>query len=81
MLTWRIANLDESLREMTYVIDACDCNNAGGSMETLESMTYTDNSDSAYSKPALPTSIAVEVVDRFETCGIPSVALGEQIIF
>eukprot|EP00752_Nemacystus_decipiens_P015162 g13507.t1 len=74
-LTWRIANLDESLREMTYVIDACDCNSAGGSMETLEIMNYTDSSGSMATHPILPTSIAVEVVDPFETCGIPSVAL------
>ena len=66
---------------MSYVINACDCESASGWLETLESITYTDNSDSAYSKPTLPTSIAVEVADPFETCGIPSVELGEQSTF
>lgn len=81
MLRWRIANLDEALREMTYVVDACDCDNVGGSMETLASMSYTDSANSPATHPTIPTSIAVEVRDPVETCGTPSVALGKRNAF
>lgn len=77
-MTWHIANLDETTREMTYVVDACDCDSAGGSMETLAYMSYMDSSNSKATHPTLPTSIAVGVVDPDETCGTPSVALGKQ---
>lgn len=77
-LTWLIANLDESMRELTYVVDACDCSSAGGSLNTLASISYTDDGNSPATHPTLPTGITVEVVDPTETCGTPSVTLGEQ---
>lgn len=76
-LTWRIDNLDETMREMTYVVDACNCDSSGGSMNTLANMSYSDSANSPATHPTVPTSIAVEVVDPTETCGVPSVILGE----
>lgn len=77
-MTWLIDNLDASVRELTYVVDPCDCNNVGGWTETLASMVYTDDGNSPATIPSLPTSISVEVVDPIETCGSPSVNLGEK---
>lgn len=63
---------------MTYVIDACDCDNVGGSIDTLASITYTDDGNSPATYPALPEGVLVEVVDPTETCGVPEVTLGKQ---
>lgn len=77
-LTWNIARLDDSLREMTYLVDACDCASVGDFVETLASVSYTDDDNSPAIHPTLPTSIAFDVVDPSETCGVPSVTVGEQ---
>ncbi|CAN0149549.1 unnamed protein product [Ectocarpus sp. 12 AP-2014] len=74
-LTWNIAKLDDSLREMTYVIDGCDCASVGGFVETLASVSYTDSDNSPATHPTLPTSTAFDVVDPSETCGAPSVTV------
>ncbi|CBN78765.1 conserved unknown protein [Ectocarpus siliculosus] len=74
-LTWNIAKLDDSLREMTYVIDGCDCPSVGGFVETLASVSYTDDDNSPATHPTLPTSIVFDVVDPSETCGVPSVTV------
>lgn len=50
-------------------------------METLASMSYTDGANSPATHPTVPTTIAIEVVDPTETCGIPSVTLGKQNAF
>lgn len=75
---WFIDNLDASTRKLSYVVDACDCDSVGGSTETLASLDYVDDGNSPATIPTLPTSISVEVVDPVETCGDPSINLGEQ---
>lgn len=77
-LTWNIAKLDDSLRKMTYVVDACDCASVGDIVETLASVSYTDDDNSPATHPTLPTSIAFDVVDPSETCGVLSVTVGER---
>lgn len=75
---WFIDNLDASMRELSYVVDACDCASVGGSTETLASLVYVDDGNSPATIPTLPTSVSVQVVDPVETCGSPSVNLGKQ---
>ncbi|CAM9230967.1 unnamed protein product, partial [Scytosiphon promiscuus] len=74
-LTWNIAMLDDSLREMAYVVDACECGSVGGSLETLVNVSYSDDGTSPATHPLVPTSIAVDVHDASETCGVPSLTL------
>ncbi|CAM9553749.1 unnamed protein product, partial [Hapterophycus canaliculatus] len=74
-LTWNIAMLDDSLREMAYAVDACECSSVGGSLETLVNVSYSDDGTSPATHPLVPASIAVDVVDPSQTCGVPSVTL------
>ncbi|CAM9435662.1 unnamed protein product, partial [Pylaiella littoralis] len=77
-VTWLIDNLDASTRELTYVVDPCDCASVGGLVQTLASMGYTDDGNSPATIPTLPTNISVKVVDPTETCGDPSVNLASN---
>lgn len=79
-LTWNIAMLDDSLREMSYTVDACECGSAGGYLETLVNVSYSDDGTSPATHPLVPSSIGVDVLDPTQTCGVPSVTLGEKHI-
>lgn len=76
-VTWDIADLDASMREMSYYVNVCDCENVDSVIETLADTSYTDDTTSSDAYPLMPESITVEIVDSSEGCGVPSIVLGE----
>lgn len=64
---------------MSYSVDVCDCNNVGNTIETLASASYADDATPVDDHPLMPDSLAIEVMDSSQFCGVPYVALGERL--